>query len=573
MVTRGARPGGAVEARVALKSPSDTPVDAITLRLTGTERYRYAGNQPAVVVRPIVDLIATLHKGGTLAKGSHTFRARFELPKDATPTYTGTFAFVDYTMTLHVDIPWWPDRRKEYVIEVGPVLHARPARAPIAQTTARGGEEPFLELLLDDAVLAPGDTLSGALALGNLRGRKVKGLAMALVTVERQTGRPAVRGAEFPVHFAPDAVREGKEFPFRFTLDKSIQPTFVSSALSVSYMLEVRADLAWRKPLVHAVHVTIAAMDRPQEGIRSRPRLGTERWRRVWEQAGAALGLSLSDPEDLRLSGSLYRSNASVFMDPDTDEPFFVAQIEWTPWELDLRIKLRTLSILASDPDGDGFGRRYKVNGRDPAQVRALLSGPLRRALLAFDEVYMDDRHARVRSKAPGFEQDHIGAFLARVADLARAIGEASGRIPPPPAMAAMLPAWRAFAEEARGELASGSMCLRRGTVDGARFDIETLFEDGAAPRKTRLTLLPDPPLPDAIDVESPEAWSKALPGSRELAAEVKRGALALRLTPQAMEVDFEGPEVDPGALRPRMELMLALARRLRGEKAAGPYR
>jgi hypothetical protein len=96
MVTRDAKPGGFIEARVVLKvkRASDTPVNAITMKLFGAERFRYVTNRPAAVVRTVVNLVATVKQGGTLSEGTHTFVARFDLPANATPSYLGTHLYV-----------------------------------------------------------------------------------------------------------------------------------------------------------------------------------------------------------------------------------------------------------------------------------------------------------------------------------------------------------------------------------------------------------------------------------------------------------------------------------------------
>jgi hypothetical protein len=573
MVTRTARPGDDVEVRCVLKSGSATPVDAITLRLEGTERFRLAQNQAPAVLRSILHQIATLKSKGELAEGNHEFKARFRLPADASPTFLGRCILIDYVLTLHVDIPWWPDLKKEYTVKVAPPIFGRPQRAPVAQTTARGGEEPFIELTLDDTVLQPGDAIMGALALGNLRGRKVRDLHMALLTVESVKGRTTQRGEEYPAHFGPDVVREGKEFPFRFTVPKTVPPGFETPLSSLSYVLEVRVKFGWQKDVTHHVPVTIAAMDRPAEDVRSRPRLGAERWRAVWEHAGAPLGLGVADPEDLRLEGWIAGIRTSVFVDPDADETSFAAELTWTSWGIDLRVRTRRVSLLVSDPDGDGFGRRYKVHGRDPGQVRPLFAAPLRKALLAFEEAYVDDRHARVKSKTAGLDQPHIGRFLQDVVRLAAELSSGAARIPPPMGLVEALPAWRIFAAELGAELTVGSMSLTGGTLDGARFEVETLFDDRVNPARSRVTLAVDPPLSAAFDPYDADAWRAAPPGALEVAGELKKWAGEARMTPHSFEVVVPMPLEDPASLRPKMETMLVLIKRLRGEKSAGPYR
>jgi hypothetical protein len=117
-------------------------------------------------------------------------------------------------------------------------------------------------------------------------------------------------------------------------------------------------------------------------------------------------------------------------------------------------------------------------------------------------------------------------------------------------------------------------MAIHGGQLDGARFDIETLFEDDPDPRGTRVVHLADPPLSPEVEKTSIESLlAAAPPGTRAIYDEVAKGALEVRVLPFAIEAMLAAPLADPAAERGRMLAMLALARRLRGEKGIGPYR
>ncbi len=588
-VTHDARPGSDLDAHVVLVSTSKTPINGITLRLTGAEKYVRATNHPPVVARWLVTQEATLRGKGKLDAGRHELRARFRLPPNAVPTYRGKWIVVDYELRLHVDIPWWPDLVRMYTVVVAPHVTARPAPRPLSQTTGRGGAEPFIEATLDDVAFAAGDALGGAFALGNLRGRKAQSLEMAVVAVERATGQFTVEGPRYPMHFSPDIAGEGRECRFRFTLPKALAPSYETESTSLSYLLEMRVGLSRRVALVHRIPIAIGRYDRPAAVALSESAekggLGEARWRRMWASAGTLFGLSLDD-EALELGGRIGRSEASIFLDPDAKETALVAELRFASIEIGLRVRLRRLALFATD-EGDGFGKRYKVSGRDAAQTRQVLSTKLRKALLGFDEAYVDDERARVLFRAQGYDDAHLAEFLRRVTALAGAIDEASMRVPPPSPMASMEAAWRAFASEVDGELTVGSMAIRNGTVEGARFELETVFEEDPAPTHTRLALLLDPPLGDEFQAPAlfdvlPESGGSGLtravsagapPGTREIYAEVAKEAREVRVTRHAIEVTLEAPLADPASLHGRMMSMLALGRKLRGDKGAGPYR
>ena len=579
LVTAPAFAGQPLDVSVVLESKSATPVDSIRLTLEGDHKLsRDRSRLPLVPVARLVHEEVVLSGKGELAPGTRPFRARFRLRPDLPASYAGQQVAIAYELELYVDIPWWPDLRERYSVVLSPPVSARrPPRRLLRTTAAPGSDAIFLEIALDDQVFAPGDVLSGALALGNLRGRKVKGISMALCGVESsaiagpfgavtQVGE----GARFLFHFGPVAAGEGVELPFRLALPKTLAPTFQSGPSSLSWVLEVVLDVAWSSKRVHRFPVEIRALDRPSESAAARPRLGHERWRGVWGEAGAPYGLAL-DPEDLELTGVLAGRSARVFLDHDADPPALAAELRWPSWGTGFLVRVRRVALFASGGD-DGFGKRYRVEGREAAQVRALLTPELRRALLAFDEVYADDEHVRVKGSSKGFDQPYIGELLARRAALAASLRISDARMVPPAALASAVPAWRGFAEELSGTLALGPMAITGATLEGARFDLVTVF-DGANVERTRLGLVVDPPLAEPFDPESEESLTAAPPGTREVVAALREGSLELRVAEHAIDVDLAGPVSDPAALRERMAAMLSLARRLRKESVAGPYR
>lgn len=577
-VTKGVRPGDSLEASLTLTSYAKTPVNAITLSLEGYEQYIHAHNRPPVRKRTLVHLVAILMGEGELAKGTVTYRARFLLPRNALPSFNGYRLSVEYKLDLHVDIPWWPDLRRSYVVDVEAREVPRPEPRPFAQTTERAGSALFAEVSLDDLVFAPGDVVSGAFALGNLRGREVQSLELSVITVEHLTSQMKIPGMCYAVKFDPAAIEEGKSQRFQFALQRSIPPSYDS----LSYAFQLKAKVRRGDALTHRIPITIAPFNRPAAGSAShrQPELGAERWRKIWAKAGAPLGLSIA-ARDVRLTGRIGLAEATVFVDTLAEGTPLTADLRFDPWGADFRIAKRSLlspqrmfPFLAADPHGEAFASRYKAEAREEAQLRAIVDGALVQALLAFDEVRVGDDEARAVMKNTGYDQRFIVPFLDRVAELARALTDAAARVPPPACMAPLRPAWIAFAEELSGELFPGSMSIRNGQLEGARFAIETLFEGDPDPVGTRVAHELDPPLDmDVGEAPLEDLLASAPPGTRAVFDEVAKGAREARVLPHAIEVTLEAPLADPAALRGRMHAMLALSRRLRGEKGAGPYR
>ncbi|AGP35038.1 hypothetical protein [Sorangium cellulosum] len=575
-MSRTVHPGDVVLVELVLRSRARTPVDSIELHLEGMQIARV---EERVLVPPhFLSLVARLAGETTLPEGEQRYRASFPLPADAPCSYLGTRAEIRYGITLSIAIPWWLDVQESYEVLVTPRPVTRPPRSPAAGTTARG-DSPFIEVSLDDQVFAPGDEISGAVALGNVQGRGVRGMEISLVGVERLlSGGPAAsnRATEahrFTAFRRADSRDEGRELPFRFRIPRSVAPSFDAGWVALVWGLEVRVELARADGVVHTTPLVLGVFDRPPGLGAIRRQIGSGRWRAVWGAVGARHGLSL-DPLELRLSGALSGCAASVWIDAGSSSSgALVGELRWPSWGLDLEVGVKRFLLALASEDDEGFGRRYRVRGRDPGQVRAVVAGPLRRALLAFDDVRLDDEHVSVRSRTPGHDQPWLGAFLEHLAALAAEITAASARIPPPTPMAGMRPAWERFAAEVHGRFEVGRMRIRDAQLDGATFHIDTCFERGPYPERSEVTLVLDPPLDAALDPDDPEQLRAASPGAREALKRLRARTHALRIAPHAIVITVPAPLEDPATLRDLLGAQLHLSALLRGRRVARPYR
>ena len=559
-------PGGTLQVAVNLTSASRTPVNFIHVDL-GCEAET-PGSEGAIVTQR--SLRRALVAGAMeLDEKTYAYTAAFPLPPDATPSYLGSTVAIRYRVTVHVSIPWWPDVRETYEVIVGPRLVPRPPPVPVVSTSLRKNE-PFVEVSLDDSAFAPGDIIGGSIAFGNVERDRVRDVDLSLVGLEedRVTVGPVREGPRFTAARALEGAGDGREIPLRFQIPREAAVSFLDGCMALRWAFEVRLGLKGDREVVHRVPITLAAFDQPPAPGPMRRRVGAGRWHSVWATVGRQHGLALGEGE-LELTGAIAGAEVTVRTAVREGRGELTADLRWEPWGLGLSIGTRRILDAGIDVDHPAFARRFRVRGREEAQVRATLGEPLRAALLAFDEVYLDDEHATVRASSPGHDQPWIGAFVGKVAALAVALQGASAQIPPPAAMTAIVPAWRAFAAEHGGRLRAGPMDLVDLVIEGARFEAETLFDRRGAAEHSRVRLVLDPPLSAPFD-PSPEALAALPPAARALVASLR--PWALKVTPGAITVEL-APLADPGAARATMDEMLALAAALRGDRRAGPYR
>jgi hypothetical protein len=572
-------PGGDVKVEVILESTSKTPIDFIDVELVGCESARDQENT-ASQRRTFVSERARICNEMVLDEETYRFEATLKLPDDAPFSYTGYLSDIEYSVRAEVAIPWWPDAIERLDLVVSPRLEPRPEPSPAAFAAEAEGR-PFIELALDDRAFGPGEEITGAVALSDVKGRQIQGVSLSLVGLERLRLRldRAYEAHRTTVFLKASAEDEGRELPFRFRLPRDIAPAFDCGLIALSWAFEARIlglERAYR-----AVPIRIGAFSSPPSTSPSASRspIGSGRWRDVWSEVAAKVGLSL-EMGQLRMRGELEGLDMSVRIAHGSDgAPALTGKLTWPSWEIGLRIGPSSFTARVFGAEDDVFGS-YRVEGREQAQARAAITGRLRDALLAFDAVEMDDEHAVVRTRNPGKEIAALERFLGLVRSFAAEVQKAAAQIPPPAALAAGAPHWISLARELGGRFVPGSMAIRGASFEAGVFDIETLSPEGGDPA-TRIGLAVDPPLAAPFDPNNPADLAAAPPGTRALVGEILGEGLADRAPAKVrvaeggdrIEVDVAAWPITRSLLIEKMRAILALRERLSGERRAGPYR
>jgi hypothetical protein len=527
---------------------------------------------------------------GQLGVEVYRYRASFDVASDVPPTYLGTMIEVRAWVEIHVAIPWWPDVRERYDVTIFPAPIDRPAPLPFTGSSLRGNG-PFVEVSLRAQCFAPGETIEGAIAFGNVGGSVVQDIVPALVGFER-FGTTDAEKIEILRHNAFLAVSndgEGRAIPFQLAVPVGTPPSRELPTGDFFWVFEVVLDLGGAASVIYRVPVTIAFFERrARVGSLEAAPIGTGRWRSVWAEAGEPQGLTL-DRQRLRLRGELAGCDVSVIVGKnEAKSSSLSARLRFESWGLELALTNAGALDLGSYFEDEALERRFRITGRDPTQVRGALVPSLRAALLAFDDVTLGDDEARVSSNAPGYDQPWIGAFLGKVAALAQGLAAASRAVPAPESMTAFLPAWQRFARDLDGDLCAGNMEITGGSFEGAPAAILTEMDDGE-PAATTIELGIDPPLEVAFDADDAEAHAAAPPPIRAHLASITALCLPIlaagfalpqparapspRVTREKVAIRLPVVLANPASARELMAALLALTAALRGERRAGPYR
>jgi hypothetical protein len=566
-------PGDRLEVKAVLESRSVTPIECVEMRLNGTER-RYShtrtGNNTSSRVYKTHTLVALMSRTEPrkLDVGKYEYRTIFDLPKALPPSHADAVGSVRYSLDVRVKIPWWPDRHEHYEVNVLPTpWRAAPEGGRVFATHPDGpvGGEAYIEATLDPTAASVGGTLRGAIAVTSQKPVKQMKLYLVAMNEARFQAAPfEVRRFEFTLRAPPAAGGQGADFALALPKDES--PSFDGALQRLRWHLEAKAELGWRRTAVLQVPLVVAPLP-PKEASagasRHLPPVGRERRAKVWAHVANRHGL-VNDADSETMTGNVGAVGLRIALEQRGDGLFSVATLTWPDLEIGLAIREKrwadTFSSSLTPVKDARFKSRFFVEGRDDAQVAAVLAGrSLVRDLMAMPEATLEDDGALLAAQGGGHRLDNLDAFVGSVRAIASAAGEALTRVPPPKAMLAAVPQWDAFARLHQARLVMGSVSLRELYWEGVTLDVATEWEDGM-PARTR--------------------------ASHKLAGEVDRTAAAIKkaLDEAAAHSVFlsddgtlhhvrEGALDDPSKLAPVLDALAAAAKDLTPSEKGSPYR
>jgi hypothetical protein len=599
LIQDAVHPGRSFNAKVLLDARRAVPIRCLEVLLRGKESAHFGGGANQTTKhREFLVLGARLSGPRTLEAGTHPFPVRFDLPADIPPTFDGSRGKTSYELHVRAVIPWWPDRRERYNIRVTlpPQLLGR-ADKPLRFTSSPDGpkgKKAYLEGSLSTTTIAPGSSISGAVALGNVEFNRYSGVFLELFAVETvdsrwRSARTELWRYEVKVPVDKRQLEDGRPFPFVFRVPPQLAPSFKSTLWELRWYLKVRAVVRWGSDLVIQLPVDIIARPRaladgPPPEVSAPPLVGTPRLMAIWHAVAADTGMVVEE-EEARMRGQAHDAEIEIRREHRGRLGLFVIGELRYP-SLHLSIKMdphRGLLTLLSGGISLGdleWDRKHQIVGRNEPQIRRFLD-ELLGALRPFGKAQMNDERIIVKYRGSGQRQRPLSKFAGNLMVLAREVSAARAAIPPPsgPGLEWDIPAWRGLAERLQGELEPARMAVT-GSFDGIRAQVETVWsEDGSALHTlVELGLLTPLPMDNEVclsretgDLDNLTDHVSVRPEARELLRRVAEDALFLDLKPERLAIGLPAPMKDPTPLCDRLSGLAHLVHALRhGE---GPYR
>ncbi|MDP2907561.1 MAG: arrestin family protein [Nanoarchaeota archaeon] len=287
------KPGEKIEGSLLLELKKDTKVRDVVINVYGNEHthitrtHGSVKNQHTVTHTEDVEVIDESQsligqfdktyqldpyaksKTTTLPAGQHNFKFSFQLPNDATPTYDGSNAEVNYEISAKVDIPWKFDIKTEQDLYLTPA-DALEETTTSLQVDEKSGSNVLPQILspdinmtlyLNKKDLIRGQDVEGKIVITNNSGKAIRNILVDLYANEHAEAEGYTEDStvmqkswKIPVTYAD---LNYFEQTFKFSVPSDAMPTIEKTYFDIEWYLTVGLDVAKAKDLEVEVPVTV----------------------------------------------------------------------------------------------------------------------------------------------------------------------------------------------------------------------------------------------------------------------------------------------------------------------------
>jgi hypothetical protein len=582
--------GRAADFIVELDCSKPVPVDAVSLRLFGDVVWSTPNQygQHYSKSRFLDHEVPLIGEQTELGVGVHRLRAQLLLGEELPGTWAGEKLTVEYAIEVHVDIPWWPDKRARFIVRLADAGEAVVDDHPTVYVSHVGGppgKGPYLELSLGQRSVHAGGVLRASAALGNIARNDYRNLKVEIIA---QESYPSALGKSNVHEYTLARWTVGVEgyagelqpIPFSVELPRGLAPAFELHGCQLRWFVQVSADVAWgvdpklRVPIV----VQPAAIVDTAETM-APVAVGSDRLRLIWLKVAHDHELEFDHD---RLRGARGEVEIEIRRDADEGHTRVLGRLTFPSLNVGLRPHRERRGLLGALQTG--------LATRDDEQTR-LVNERLGAEIAAgeYELLAADDQHLALALEHTGLELAPLSAFAVWLVELADRVAALPAAMPIPKVMREHADAWERGAKAlgARLRMAEPRLEFER---DGLRVSLACSYDDDGQLRATELTLdsvlgsgipelgsnVPGLMIPTRLQL----FWTgdTALPEHeldlRDLVVTpdwASPSRVALLIEPQRVRVVLPAPLPNPLLERDRIEALLGLGRQLRGEQ--GPYR
>ncbi|MBX7193786.1 MAG: hypothetical protein K1X94_17170 [Sandaracinaceae bacterium] len=484
-VQQPVRVGDTFTATLEVEAGSPVPVEWIDLTLEAVEGWSVgAGKNRVSRVHRYPSLVARV-VGEAELSGTSRHQVTFSIPATQPPSRDGGTAYVRYSLYAQASIPWWPDARSRWPLQVRAQIHDASASPAVVQSQA----SELLEISLESQRIANGGVVGGLLAIKKPEPtpRVVDVTLREVLTLVSWNGFERVRfGSGYTV--AVTLTPEVGKAPFRFRFADAA-PSFRGETFRHEWELLIapRYGGLFAALQGESVRVPVEMIESPALAERSErliapsvgdTRLGelvasVARRRPGWSADGSRLERTLESA-----FGSIDARLEWVSLDAGT---YLRATIEPPRLGLGLHVGRAALfDRLLGDLEVGvaAWDSAHHVEVREAAQGKAFLA-PIALASSSLEMTASDDT-IELQRVDPTIDASSLEAFVDEIDAVLGELAGALAAIPPPTGTSVDRTEASRLAKLSHGTFHPGDLALR-GRVDDRMFEAGLVFEGSRA--------------------------------------------------------------------------------------------
>ena len=444
-------PGRPFRVRIHLDCPRPLRIDGVSLELGGRYwniRQNQYGEQrfDTRFYGRTVDVVASPTE---LRSGRHELEATLVVPEDAPSTYRGSRIAVEHFVTVRIDIPWWPDARASFALQVINPGRRSGGERRVWSSDPDGprARHPYAEFSLSSTELVPSEQVLAVVALSNVELNRYRSIHITLVAFERirrfLTLKHALAWARWRIDL--DAPKENEPVHFRLEVPPTVVPAFSVGGVSVDWYVEFEIDVATGPAIKGWIPVSICRPEvRDDAAATAPPAVGSVRLELLWATVARHLEC---EAQGTTLHHQIGCVSVHVRREHRGRQGVYVVA----------ELRYPNLGIgLALD---HAIDHPFLVT-RHESQARWLRT-QLDASLAAAPPRHADDEHMVVELADAGTQARRLHTFVSRVLELANALDAVHGEIPPPASMQPSLERWRAAAQSMGASFEAAAVRIR----------------------------------------------------------------------------------------------------------------
>ena len=235
---------------------------AVEYTTIADDYFHLAGEPKPGLFTVVGDALASLIGGGgheIMNPGQYEFPIEIKVPENCPPTFKGKKSSVFYRLEVRVDVPIWPDPKRDHnfqVLNLPKFTNSKPVRIRHPDpSNGRGlwdkmfGKEVKADVALDRDDLIAGETFAGMIHLVPSEPINLDGIIVGLIGEEKSIAHGHrdhhLHVHEFPVVETPNNLSRSFTKEFEFTVPDLGLYTSRGTNYEINWAVKLRLDVPW----------------------------------------------------------------------------------------------------------------------------------------------------------------------------------------------------------------------------------------------------------------------------------------------------------------------------------------